>query len=357
GWRGVNRGWGPIRCTWGNNKPDRTKTQQKIIQLHGYRSRPISRNLAEISIAYVIGKREAATSRHSARLRRNRHEGRQSQLVALGVPPWRQRRLRGRRPSLEGGRGGVPGRMAARLLDLGSPRQPDGLGQARASGLSGPSDPRRPIRHRRRRRRVRPGHEGPAQTRLRHWAATRRARRKHAKNLPGRPEPEARSPHAVEPDRQSRTPNPNHHQEGPPTSLRLRHQPRPRSDQQRLRAGAPRQRGLPQDHHWPSKRVGSQALRRHSLRRRNRTTTLNPRHRRHPPNPPRKTNPSPRLNQPTDRLSNYAMGGTIAVLMAAYAPDVNPIAIAPANRVLTKLLFMTHPLLILLLARNCLKRP
>src|SRR5271167_1216399 len=57
---GVNRGWGPIRCTWGNNKPDRTKTQQKIIQLHGYRSRPISRNLAEISIAYVIGKREAA---------------------------------------------------------------------------------------------------------------------------------------------------------------------------------------------------------------------------------------------------------------------------------------------------------
>ena len=89
----------------------------------------------------------AASSRHSARLRRNRHEGRQSQLVALGVPPWRQRRLRGRRPSLEGGRGGVPGRMAARLLDLGSPRQPDGLGQARASGLSGPSDPRRPIRH------------------------------------------------------------------------------------------------------------------------------------------------------------------------------------------------------------------
>src|SRR5208283_2831616 len=59
---GVNRGWGPIRCTWGNNKPDRTKTQQKIIQLHGYRSRPISRNLAEISIAYVIGKREAATN-------------------------------------------------------------------------------------------------------------------------------------------------------------------------------------------------------------------------------------------------------------------------------------------------------
>ena len=99
----------------------------------------------------------AASGRHGARLRRNRHEGRQSQLVALGVPPWRQRRLRGRRPSLEGGRAGVPGRMAARLLDLGSPRQPDGLGQARASGLSGPSDPRRPIRHRRGRRRVRAG--------------------------------------------------------------------------------------------------------------------------------------------------------------------------------------------------------
>src|SRR5208282_5373193 len=66
GWRGVNRGWGPIRCTWGNNKPDRTKTQQKIIQLHGYRSRPISRNLAEISIAYVIGKREAASKAHPA---------------------------------------------------------------------------------------------------------------------------------------------------------------------------------------------------------------------------------------------------------------------------------------------------
>src|SRR5271166_6766542 len=56
---GANRGWGPIRCTWGNNKPDRTKTQQKISQVHGYKSRPISRNLAEISIAYVIGKREA----------------------------------------------------------------------------------------------------------------------------------------------------------------------------------------------------------------------------------------------------------------------------------------------------------
>src|SRR5271166_2866155 len=145
----------------------------------------------------------------------------------------------------------------------------------------------------------------PAQTRLRNWAATRRARRKHAKNLRGRPEPEARSPHPVEPDRQSRTPDPNHHQEGPPTSLRLRDQPRPRSDQQRLRAGAAPQRGLPQDHQWLSKRVGSQALRRHSLRRRNRTTTLDPRHRRHPPNPPRKTNPSPRLNQPTARVSNY----------------------------------------------------
>src|SRR5208337_2698425 len=95
------------------------------------------------------------------------------------------------------------------------------------------------------------------------------------------------------------------HQEGPPTSLRLRHQPRPRSDQQRLRAGAAPQRGLPQDHQWLSKRVGSQALRRHSLRRRNRTTTLDPRHRRHPPNPPRKTNPSPRLNQPTARVSKY----------------------------------------------------
>src|SRR5271166_6363175 len=58
---GANRGWGPIRCTWGNNKPDRTKTQQKISQVHGYKSRPISRNLAEISIAYVIGKREAPT--------------------------------------------------------------------------------------------------------------------------------------------------------------------------------------------------------------------------------------------------------------------------------------------------------
>src|SRR5271165_2014151 len=160
-------------------------------------------------------------------------------------------------------------------------------------------------------RRVRAGHEGPAQTRLRNWAATRRARRKHAKNLRGRPEPEARSPHPVEPDRQSRTPDPNHHQEGPPTSLRLRDQPRPRSDQQRLRAGAAPQRGLPQDHQWLSKRVGSQALRRHSLRRRNRTTTLDPRHRRHPPNPPRKTNPSPRLNQPTARVSNYQVAARV----------------------------------------------
>jgi transposase len=87
--------------------------------------------------------------------------------------------------------------------------------------------------------------------------------------------------------------------------LRLRHQPRPRSDQQRLRAGAAPQRRLPQDHQWLSKRVGSQALRRHSLRRRNRTTTLDPRHRPHPPNPPSKTNPSPRSNQPTARVSNF----------------------------------------------------
>src|SRR5271166_5810285 len=64
---GANRGWGPIRCTWGNNKPDRTKTQQKISQVHGYKSRPISRNLAEISIAYVIGKREAPVSLSNVR--------------------------------------------------------------------------------------------------------------------------------------------------------------------------------------------------------------------------------------------------------------------------------------------------
>jgi hypothetical protein len=40
---------------------------------------------------------------------------------------------------------------------------------------------------------VHAGHEGLAQTRLRHSPMTRRARRKHARNSPGRPEPEARS--------------------------------------------------------------------------------------------------------------------------------------------------------------------
>ena len=58
-----------------------------------------------------------------------------------------------------------------------------------------------------------------------------------------------------------------------------------------------------------AKAAPSQALRRHSLRRRNRTTTLNPRHRRYPPDPPRKTNPSPRLNRPTAWVSNYIVCG------------------------------------------------
>ena len=54
----------------------------------------------------------AADGRHGAGLGRNRHEGRQGELVAVGVPSSRQRRLCRRQPSLQGGCGGLPGRLA-----------------------------------------------------------------------------------------------------------------------------------------------------------------------------------------------------------------------------------------------------
>src|SRR5271165_2790542 len=81
----------------------------------------------------------AAAGGHGVGFGRDGPARRQSQLVALGVPPWRQRRLRGPPPPFQAGRPGLSGRMAARLLAVGSLGQPDGLGYARASVLLGPS--------------------------------------------------------------------------------------------------------------------------------------------------------------------------------------------------------------------------
>ena len=88
-----------------------------------------------------------------------------------------------------------------------------------------------------------------------------------------------------------RTQDATHHQEVPPTPLRLHDQPRNRVHQQRLRARPATLRGLPKDHQRLPQRMGSQALRRHSLRRQNRPTTLPTRHRSHPPHARRKTPP------------------------------------------------------------------
>ena len=76
-------------------------------------------------------------------------------------------------------------------------------------------------------------------------------------------------------------------QEGPPPSVRLRDQPRPHRDQQRLGEGAAPLRGLPQNHQRLSQPMGRRALRRYPIRRRNRTTKIDPSHRRHPPHPRR----------------------------------------------------------------------
>src|SRR5271157_1812361 len=102
----------------------------------------------------------AAAGGHGVGFGRDGPARRQGQLVALGVPPWRQRRLRGPSPPFQAGRAGLSGRMAARLLAIGSLGQPDGLGYARASVLLGPSHSGCPIRDRRRRRRVRAGVKG-----------------------------------------------------------------------------------------------------------------------------------------------------------------------------------------------------
>ena len=67
----------------------------------------------------------------------------------------------------------LSGRMAAGLLDFGSPRQPEGLGDEGAAILPLPPHPRRAIRHRRGRRGARAGPEGPAEAGLRHRTPTR----------------------------------------------------------------------------------------------------------------------------------------------------------------------------------------
>ncbi len=75
---------------------------------------------------------------------------------------------------------------------------------------------------------------------------------------------------------------PGNHQGDPGKPLRLHDQPGDRSHQQRLRARVAPRRGLPKDHQRLPKRMGSQILRRPSIRHRNRAKTLHPSHRRHP---------------------------------------------------------------------------
>jgi len=81
-------------------------------------------------------------------------------MVALGVPSRRQCRLHRRQTPLQGGCACVPRRLAPGLLDFGPLWRPDGLGNARASGLPRASHPRRPIRDRLWRRGVRARPEG-----------------------------------------------------------------------------------------------------------------------------------------------------------------------------------------------------
>ena len=81
-------------------------------------------------------------------IRRDGSAGRQEKLVAVGVPPRGQRRLR--RKALAGGRGGgLPRRFQARLLGVGSLWRADGLCEEGSSSLSRPSHSRRAICDRR----------------------------------------------------------------------------------------------------------------------------------------------------------------------------------------------------------------
>ena len=104
----------------------------------------------------------------------------------------------------------------------------------------------------------------------------------------------------------SRTNVPRNNQGDPRPSLRLHHQPGPRSHQQRLATGATPLRGLSKENQRLSKRMGREVLCRHSIGRRNRAKTIHPSHRR-PPNPPGPLPPLRRLNATTRDVSNYSV--------------------------------------------------
>ena len=78
----------------------------------------------------------------------------------------------------------------------------------------------------------------------------------------------------------------------PQPPVRLRHQPRPPADQQRLRAGAAPLRRLPQGDQLLPLGMGRRPLRRHQVGHRDRATTRHRRPRRHPPHPRRRPLPT-----------------------------------------------------------------
>ncbi len=98
----------------------------------------------------------AAAFGNGAGLRLGRRSRRQGESLAVGVPSRPARRVRRRSASHENRRERLPRRLAAAVLGLRPPRQPERLVEARPSGLPGASDPRRPICRRRRRRDLRP---------------------------------------------------------------------------------------------------------------------------------------------------------------------------------------------------------
>ena len=114
---------------------------------------------------------------------RNRPARRQEQLVAVGIPPPRQRRLPRRADAGQERRRRVPRGLSARLLGFGPLWRPDGLGRQGAPGLPRPSHPRRAIRHRVRRRGVRARPTASSGTRLSPRTKARATIRRHTEKL------------------------------------------------------------------------------------------------------------------------------------------------------------------------------
>ena len=233
---------------------------------------------------------------HGAGFGRDRDEGRQGQLVALGVPSRRQRRLHRRQ---------TPHPRQSWQAFLGDWR-PDYWISDRYGGQMGWAVREHQVCLAHLIRDVQyaidagdavfaPGLKGLLKRACAIGRRRDRSYRRHAQNLRGRSQPAARSPHEPDADPQGRNKLQTDHQKGPQPSLRLRDQPRPHGDQQRLGEGPAPLRGLSKNHQRLSQRMGRHALRRHPIRRRNRPPKINPRNRRYPPHPPRSVNPPPTL--------------------------------------------------------------